>query len=35
MTLAEADELRAVDPDEYIARARRAMAAHCAAMVGF
>ncbi len=35
MTLTEADELRAADPEEYIVRARRAMAAHCAAMVGF
>ncbi len=35
MTLAQAAELRAAAPDEYIARARRAMAAHCAAMVGF
>jgi len=31
----EASELRAHDPAEYIARSRRAMAAHCAAMVGF
>jgi urocanate hydratase len=29
------DALRAGDPQEYIARSRRAMAAHCAAMVGF
>ncbi|MGZ6642572.1 MAG: urocanate hydratase [Solirubrobacteraceae bacterium] len=35
MTLAEAAELRAADPDEYVRRARAAMAAHCAAMVGF
>jgi urocanate hydratase len=35
MTLEEARELRAGDPDEYVRRARRAMAAHCAAMVGF
>src|SRR4051794_799238 len=35
MTLAEALALRAADPDEYIGRARRACAAHCAAMVGF
>jgi urocanate hydratase len=30
-----ADRLRADDPDEYVRRARDAMAAHCAAMVGF
>ncbi|HEY1594046.1 MAG TPA: urocanate hydratase, partial [Thermoleophilaceae bacterium] len=35
MTLDEALELRASDPDEYVARARKAAAAHCAAMVGF
>ncbi|HEY2603681.1 MAG TPA: urocanate hydratase [Thermoleophilaceae bacterium] len=35
MTLDEALALRASDPDEYVARARRAAAAHCAAMVGF
>ena len=35
MTPEEADALRAADPDEYIQRARRAIAAHCAAMVGF
>jgi urocanate hydratase len=35
MTPAEAAELRVSDPDEYIARARRAIAAHCAAMVEF
>ncbi len=35
MTLAEADELRANDPEEYIRRSRAAIAAHCAAMVGF
>jgi urocanate hydratase len=35
MTLAEADDLRASDPDAYVERSRRAMAAHCAAMVGF
>ncbi len=35
MTLEQAAELRAADPDGYITRARRAMAAHCAAMVGF
>jgi urocanate hydratase len=35
MTPAEAEALRVSDPDEYISRARRAIAAHCAAMVGF
>jgi urocanate hydratase len=35
MTLDEAIALRASDPDEYVNRARRAAAAHCAAMVGF
>jgi urocanate hydratase len=35
MGLGEARELRASDPDEYVRRARAAMAAHCAAMVGF
>jgi urocanate hydratase len=35
MTLAEADELRTTDPAEYIRRSRAAIAAHCAAMVGF
>jgi urocanate hydratase len=35
MTLAEADELRRSDPDEYLRRSRAAIAAHCAAMVGF
>jgi urocanate hydratase len=35
MTLAEAAELRAVDPEEYVRRSRAAIAAHCAAMVGF
>ena len=35
MTLAEADALRAADPDDYVRRSRAAMAAHCAAMVGF
>jgi urocanate hydratase len=29
------DELRAGDPEEYVKRSRAAMAAHCAAMVGF
>jgi urocanate hydratase len=31
----DADQLRAVDPDAYIERSRRAIAAHCAAMVAF
>src|SRR5689334_13921569 len=35
MTLDEANALRETDPDEYVTRARRAAAAHCAAMVGF
>jgi urocanate hydratase len=35
MTLAEADELRRSDPEEYLRRSRAAIAAHCAAMVGF
>ncbi len=35
MTLAEADALRAADPDQYVRRSRAAIAAHCAAMVGF
>jgi urocanate hydratase len=35
MTLEEAERLRALDPDEYVACARAAMAAHCEAMVGF
>jgi urocanate hydratase len=35
MGLGEARELRASDPDEYVRRARAAMAAHSAAMVGF
>ena len=35
MTLAEADALRASDPEEYLRRSRAAIAAHCAAMVGF
>ncbi|MBA3604928.1 MAG: urocanate hydratase, partial [Acidimicrobiia bacterium] len=35
MTLAEADELRDADPDEYLRRSRASIAAHCAAMVGF
>jgi len=35
MTLEEALALRASDPEEYVRRARRAAAAHCAAMVAF
>jgi urocanate hydratase len=35
ITLDEAEELRAADPGEYVRRSRAAMAAHCAAMVGF
>jgi urocanate hydratase len=35
MTLADADTLRASDPEEYLRRSRAAIAAHCAAMVGF
>jgi urocanate hydratase len=35
MSLEEADALRAADPDEYVRRSRAAIAAHCAAMVGF
>jgi urocanate hydratase len=35
MRLEEADRLRAEDPDEYVRRSRAAIAAHCAAMVGF
>ncbi len=35
MTLAEADRLREADPGEYVTRSRAAIAAHCAAMVGF
>jgi urocanate hydratase len=35
MTLAEANELRVADPEEYVRRSRAAIAAHCAAMVGF
>src|SRR5439155_9156423 len=34
-TVAEADELRGSDPEEYLRRSRAAIAAHCAAMVGF
>ena len=35
MTLEEALRLRAENPDEYVRRSRAAIAAHCAAMVGF
>ncbi|MEA2186054.1 MAG: urocanate hydratase, partial [Solirubrobacteraceae bacterium] len=35
MSLADADELRSADPDEYVRRSRASIAAHCAAMVGF
>jgi urocanate hydratase len=35
MTPAEALALRASNPEEYVVRARRAIAAHCAAMVAF
>jgi urocanate hydratase len=35
MTLEEAASLRAADPEEYIRRSRAAIAAHCAAMVGY
>ncbi len=35
LSLAEAAELRVADPDEYVRRSRAAIAAHCAAMVGF
>ncbi|HSJ18616.1 MAG TPA: urocanate hydratase [Solirubrobacterales bacterium] len=35
MSLEEAKELRAADPDGYVGRARAAMAAHCSAMVDF
>jgi urocanate hydratase len=35
MSLAEADELRSADPDEYVRRSRASIAAHCTAMVGF
>jgi urocanate hydratase len=35
MDLEQAAELRATDPGEYVRRARRACAAHCAAMVAF
>jgi urocanate hydratase len=35
MALEQALELRRADPQEYVRRARAAIAAHCAAMVGF
>ncbi len=35
MSLAEASRLREADPVQYIRRSRAAIAAHCAAMVGF
>jgi urocanate hydratase len=35
MSADDAAELRHTDPDEYVRRARRAIAAHCAAMVAF
>ena len=35
LSLTEAAELRVADPDEYVRRSRAAIAAHCAAMVGF
>ena len=35
MTLEAAEHLRAKDPEHFVARSRAAMAAHCAAMVGF
>jgi urocanate hydratase len=35
MSLEEALRLREEDPDEYVKRSRAAIAAHCAAMVGF
>jgi urocanate hydratase len=35
LSLAEADELRERDPEEYVRRARASAAAHCFAMVGF
>jgi urocanate hydratase len=35
MSLEEALALRDADPDEYVRRSRAAIAAHCAAMVGF
>jgi urocanate hydratase len=35
MSVEEAAELRTADPDEYVHRSRAAIAAHCAAMVGY
>jgi urocanate hydratase len=35
MTLGEADDLRVSEPEAYVRRSRAAIAAHCAAMVGF
>jgi urocanate hydratase len=35
MSLDQAIELRAADPQEYVRRSRASIAAHCAAMVGF
>src|SRR5437868_5108578 len=35
MSVSEALQLRQQDPDEYVRRSRAAIAAHCAAMVGF
>jgi urocanate hydratase len=35
LSAAEAERLRASNPAEYVERARRAMASHCAALVGF
>src|SRR3954462_13008478 len=35
LALEEAERMRTEDPEEYIRRSRAAMAAHCAAMVGF
>src|SRR5579884_2866529 len=35
MSMADAVQLREQDPDEYVRRSRAAIAAHCAAMVGF
>jgi urocanate hydratase len=35
MSLEAAEDMRRDDPEEYIRRSRAAMAAHCAAMVGF
>jgi urocanate hydratase len=35
LQLADAEELRERDPDEYLRRARASIAAHCFAMVGF